>query len=175
MSPRSLAHGLLASMRRDLAEKAIQGTARFGPCARFTIATVLSAPSSAPGRPSRTLRAPALAAEKDARRPSRRAKRDRQLVFVHVLPLPGRAGRRRLSSVVGRVYRRDLPRRTGAAFRAFFQFNIVLGIVIAYLTNYWIVEFPGWQWMLGIEARPAPAFGLLAAVPESPRWPYPQP
>lgn len=35
---------------------------------------------------------------------------------------------------------------------AFFQFNIVLGIVIAYLTNYWIVGIPhDWQWMLGIE------------------------
>lgn len=55
---------------------------------------------------------------------------------------------------------------------AFFQFNIVLGIVIAYLTNYWIVGIPhDWQWMLGIEAVPALAFGLLLmTVPESPRW-----
>ena len=51
-------------------------------------------------------------------------------------------------------------------------FNIVLGIVIAYLTNYWIVGIPhDWQWMLGIEAVPALAFGLLLmTVPESPRW-----
>ena len=50
--------------------------------------------------------------------------------------------------------------------------SIVLGIVIAYLTNYWIVGIPhDWQWMLGIEAVPALAFGLLLmTVPESPRW-----
>lgn len=83
------------------------------------------------------------------------------------------------SSVVGPMYIAEIsPSHWRGRFVAFFQFNIVLGIVIAYLTNYWIVGIPhDWQWMLGIEAVPALAFGLLLmTVPESPRWAaYPQP
>ena len=77
------------------------------------------------------------------------------------------------SSVVGPMYIAEIsPSHWRGRFVAFFQFNIVLGIVIAYLTNYWIVGIPhDWQWMLGIEAVPALAFGLLLmTVPESPRW-----
>ena len=48
------------------------------------------------------------------------------------------------------------PSHWRGRFVAFFQFNIVLGIVIAYLTNYVVVGIPhDWQWMLGIEADPA--------------------
>ena len=78
-----------------------------------------------------------------------------------------------LISVVGPMYIAEIsPSHWRGRFVAFFQFNIVLGIVIAYLTNYWIVGIPhDWQWMLGIEAVPALAFGLLLmTVPESPRW-----
>lgn len=60
------------------------------------------------------------------------------------------------SSVVGPMYIAEIsPSHWRGRFVAFFQFNIVLGIVIAYLTNYWIVGIPhDWQWMLGIEAVP---------------------
>ena len=72
------------------------------------------------------------------------------------------------SSVVGPMYIAEIsPSHWRGRFVAFFQFNIVLGIVIAYLTNYWIVGIPhDWQWMLGIEAVPAlaPAGCLSAAV-----------
>lgn len=77
------------------------------------------------------------------------------------------------SSVVGPMYIAEIsPSRWRGRFVAFFQFNIVLGIVIAYLTNYSVVGIPhDWQWMLGIEAFPALFFGLLLlTVPESPRW-----
>ena len=77
------------------------------------------------------------------------------------------------SSVIGPMYIAEIsPSHWRGRFVAFFQFNIVLGIVIAYLTNYVVVGIPhDWQWMLGIEAVPALCFALLLmTVPESPRW-----
>ncbi|WP_455627875.1 sugar porter family MFS transporter [Parabacteroides chinchillae] len=77
------------------------------------------------------------------------------------------------SSVVGPMYIAEVsPSHWRGRFVAFFQFNIVLGIVIAYVANYNIVGIPhDWQWMLGVEAIPALLFGLLLmTVPESPRW-----
>jgi sugar porter (SP) family MFS transporter len=57
---------------------------------------------------------------------------------------------------------------------ALYQFNIVFGILIAYLSNYWIgltFEVNAWRWMLGVEAIPAAIYLLLVTgVPESPRW-----
>jgi len=77
------------------------------------------------------------------------------------------------SSVVGPMYIAEIsPANWRGRFVAFFQFNIVLGIVIAYLSNYFISGIPDdWRWMLGILAAPALLFGLLmVTVPESPRW-----
>lgn len=77
------------------------------------------------------------------------------------------------SSVIGPMYIAEMsPSHWRGRFVAFFQFNIVLGIVIAYFTNYAVVGIPhDWQWMLGIEAIPAFIFAiLLMTVPESPRW-----
>lgn len=77
------------------------------------------------------------------------------------------------SSVIGPMYIAEIsPSHWRGRFVAFFQFNIVLGIVVAYLTNYAVVGIPhDWQWMLGIEAIPALCFALLLmTVPESPRW-----
>ncbi len=55
-----------------------------------------------------------------------------------------------------------------------YQFNIVLGIFIAYLSNYLLDGFGGgndWRWMLGVEAIPALLYcALVFALPESPRW-----
>ena len=66
------------------------------------------------------------------------------------------------------------------------QLNIVLGISVAFFTNYLILnlgnsqagwtqnlhfELWNWRWMLGLEALPAILyFGCLFLVPESPRW-----
>jgi sugar porter (SP) family MFS transporter len=53
------------------------------------------------------------------------------------------------------------------------QFTIVLGISIAYFSNYFLLEIGenNWRWMLGVEAFPAIFYFLfLLIVPESPRW-----
>ena len=56
---------------------------------------------------------------------------------------------------------------------AFYQFNIVFGILAAFLSNY-LLSGGGdnaWRWMLGVEAFPALAYLLMVRlVPESPRW-----
>ncbi|MEP5792068.1 MAG: sugar porter family MFS transporter, partial [Cyclobacteriaceae bacterium] len=55
-----------------------------------------------------------------------------------------------------------------------YQFNIVLGILIAFISNYLLQGFGGdndWRWMLGVEAVPAVVYILLMlGVPRSPRW-----
>lgn len=56
---------------------------------------------------------------------------------------------------------------------ALYQFQIVFGILIAFLSNYLLSATFGldWRWMLGIEAVPAALYlAAIARVPESPRW-----
>jgi sugar porter (SP) family MFS transporter len=57
---------------------------------------------------------------------------------------------------------------------AMYQFNIVFGILIAFLSNYFLQGFGGindWRWMLGVEALPAAIYTMMVLrVPESPRW-----
>ena len=57
---------------------------------------------------------------------------------------------------------------------ALHQFNIVFGILIAFLSNYLLDGVGGssdWRWMLGVEALPAALYCLLIlGVPNSPRW-----
>lgn len=57
---------------------------------------------------------------------------------------------------------------------ALYQFNIVFGILLAFLSNYFLEGVGGendWRWMLGVEAIPAIIYSLLVlGVPESPRW-----
>lgn len=53
------------------------------------------------------------------------------------------------------------------------QLNIVIGISVAYFSNYFLKDLEGesWRWMLGVEAIPAFFyFVALFAVPRSPRW-----
>ncbi len=54
-----------------------------------------------------------------------------------------------------------------------YQFNIVFGILIAFLSNYLLnnVGENAWRWMIGIEAFPAAIYTLFAlTIPKSPRW-----
>lgn len=54
-----------------------------------------------------------------------------------------------------------------------YQFNIVLGILIAFLSNYLLndVGENAWRWMVGVEAFPAAIYTLFAfTIPKSPRW-----
>jgi sugar porter (SP) family MFS transporter len=57
---------------------------------------------------------------------------------------------------------------------AAYQFNIVFGILAAFISNYLLQGVGGandWRWMLGVEALPALAYTLLVlGIPESPRW-----
>ena len=54
-----------------------------------------------------------------------------------------------------------------------YQFNIVLGILIAYLSNYLLRDTGAqpWRWMVGVEAIPAFIYILFVVfIPRSPRW-----
>ena len=66
------------------------------------------------------------------------------------------------------------PKESRGRLVALFQFNIVLGILLAYLSNYLIaslVSDVSWRLMLGVEAIPALAFMIMVLfVPRSPRW-----
>lgn len=56
---------------------------------------------------------------------------------------------------------------------ALYQFQLVFGILIAFLSNYLLsgISAEDWRWMLGVESVPALVFLLLVSkVPESPRW-----
>ncbi|PSR03336.1 MAG: MFS transporter [Bacteroidetes bacterium QS_8_68_28] len=80
------------------------------------------------------------------------------------------------ASVVSPMYVSELsPAEYRGRMTATFQFNIVVGILVAQLSNYVIgamaLGASDWRWMFGVEAAPAVLFlGLLAFVPESPRW-----
>ena len=54
-----------------------------------------------------------------------------------------------------------------------FQFNIVFGILVAFVSNSLLggIGEQDWRWMLGVEAFPALLFAVLCiGLPESPRW-----
>src|SRR5882672_4124676 len=54
-----------------------------------------------------------------------------------------------------------------------FQFNIVFGIIIAFLSNYLLKDIGpnAWRWMLGVAAFPSLFYTAMCfAIPESPRW-----
>ena len=57
---------------------------------------------------------------------------------------------------------------------ALYQFNIVFGILVAFISNYLLSGIGGvndWRWMLGVEALPAALYCLLIlGVHKSPRW-----
>jgi sugar porter (SP) family MFS transporter len=78
------------------------------------------------------------------------------------------------SSVVGPMYISEIsPAASRGRLVALFQFNIVSGILIAFVSNYLLFDVSpeAWRWMLGIQAIPSLLyFALVFTVPESPRW-----
>ena len=65
------------------------------------------------------------------------------------------------------------PAKDRGRLVALYQFNIVLGILIAFLSNYLLrnIGENSWRWMIGVEAIPAIIYTLLViTVPKSPRW-----
>jgi sugar porter (SP) family MFS transporter len=80
------------------------------------------------------------------------------------------------SSVLGPMYIAEIsPAAWRGRLVGFFQFNVVVGILLAYLSNY-LIGLAGfgaaeWRWKLGVSAIPATAFLLmLFGIPRSPRW-----
>lgn len=78
------------------------------------------------------------------------------------------------SSVVVPAYISEIaPARFRGRLVALYQLLIVLGILVAYASNFALSEYMGvgWRSMLGVEVLPAIAFLVLVLrVPESPRW-----
>lgn len=80
------------------------------------------------------------------------------------------------SSVLGPMYIAEIaPASWRGRLVGFFQFNIVLGILVAYLSNFLIglqnFGTAEWRWDLGVTAIPAAFFFvMLFTIPRSPRW-----
>lgn len=80
-----------------------------------------------------------------------------------------------VSSVVAPTYISEISTpETRGRLGAMYQFNIVFGILVAFLSNYFLQGVGGkndWRWMLGVLAIPSIIYtALVIGVPESPRW-----
>lgn len=79
-----------------------------------------------------------------------------------------------ISSVTAPIYISEIsPAHKRGKLVGLFQFNVVLGILISYLSNYLISQGgeSSWRWMLGVQAFPSFVFlVLIYFIPESPRW-----
>ena len=65
------------------------------------------------------------------------------------------------------------PAKDRGRLVALYQFNIVFGILVAFLSNYLLngIGENAWRWMVGVEAFPAIIYTvLIITVPKSPRW-----
>jgi sugar porter (SP) family MFS transporter len=79
-----------------------------------------------------------------------------------------------VSTVAAPLYISEIapPGRRGL-LTGMFQFNIVFGILVAFLSNYLLAGNGenAWRWMLGVAAIPSLLYTLLCfGLPESPRW-----
>jgi sugar porter (SP) family MFS transporter len=79
-----------------------------------------------------------------------------------------------ISTVVAPMYISEIaPPKHRGRLAGMFQFNIVFGIVVAYVSN-WLLAGIGdnaWRWMLGVAAFPSVLYAALCfGLPESPRW-----
>jgi len=80
------------------------------------------------------------------------------------------------SSVLGPVYIAELaPAKWRGRLVGTFQFNVVFGILAAYVSNYAIrtlhLGAAEWRWQVGVAVLPAIVFlALLFGIPRSPRW-----
>ncbi len=80
------------------------------------------------------------------------------------------------SSVLGPVYIAELaPAKLRGRLVGLFQINIVIGILVAYFSNYCIARMglgaTEWRWQFGVAAVPAVLFlALLFGIPPSARW-----
>lgn len=79
-----------------------------------------------------------------------------------------------ISTVVAPLFISEIaPAKYRGRLAGMFQFNIVLGILIAFVSNSLLggIGEDAWRWMLGVEAVPAVIYSLMClGLPESPRW-----
>jgi len=79
-----------------------------------------------------------------------------------------------ISTVAAPLYISEIsPPRYRGRLAGMFQFNIVFGILVAYLSNALLAGIGdnAWRWMLGVAAVPSLIYTLLSlGLPESPRW-----
>ncbi|MBE9490558.1 MAG: sugar porter family MFS transporter [Bacteroidetes bacterium] len=79
------------------------------------------------------------------------------------------------SSVAAPIYISEISSsKNRGKLVALYQFNIVFGIFIAFISNYLLKGIGGdndWRWMLGVEAVPALIYSIMVlSIPNSPRW-----
>lgn len=79
------------------------------------------------------------------------------------------------SSVVAPTYISEISTpATRGRLGAMYQFNIVFGILAAFISNFLLQGVDGandWRWMLGVMAVPSVIYAVMVlGVPESPRW-----
>jgi sugar porter (SP) family MFS transporter len=79
-----------------------------------------------------------------------------------------------ISTVAAPLYIAEIaPPAWRGRLAGMFQFNIVFGILVAFVSNALLARIGehAWRWMLGVEAIPALIYTVLCfAIPESPRW-----
>ena len=79
-----------------------------------------------------------------------------------------------ISTVAAPLYISEIaPPAYRGRLAGMFQFNIVFGIVIAFLSNALLAGIGenAWRWMLGVAAFPSLLYTVLCfGIPESPRW-----
>lgn len=79
-----------------------------------------------------------------------------------------------ISTVAAPLYISEIaPAKHRGRLAGMFQFNIVFGILVAFLSNALLAGSGenAWRWMLGVVALPSLAYALLCfGLPESPRW-----
>lgn len=79
-----------------------------------------------------------------------------------------------ISTVAAPLYISEIaPAKDRGKLAGMFQFNIVFGILVAFLSNVLLASIGdnAWRWMLGVEAIPAAVYTMMClTLPESPRW-----
>jgi MFS transporter, SP family, arabinose:H+ symporter len=79
-----------------------------------------------------------------------------------------------ISTVVAPMYISEIaPPKHRGRLTGMFQFNIVFGILIAFVSNALLAGIGenAWRWMLGVAAFPSLIYAVACfALPESPRW-----
>ena len=79
-----------------------------------------------------------------------------------------------VSTIAAPAYISEIaPAKDRGRLVGLYQFNLVFGILLAFLSNYLLSDIGdnAWRWMMGVEAFPAIIFTFLClGIPKSPRW-----